>query len=115
MAEPYLQQLSQIVDRLDLSQIDEVTIEIRHFFSGAALYANGKICGLYSPTGLALKLPANQRLILINDNKGGEFHFFANGPVKREYVLLSESIIADEQALQELILACFSYVTTPHH
>jgi TfoX/Sxy family transcriptional regulator of competence genes len=97
-----------------LSQIAQVTLETRHFFSGAALYANGKICGLFSPTGLALKVPEKLRQSLIADNKGGEFHFFANGPVKREYVLISESIIADEQALQALILTCVNYVTTPH-
>ncbi len=73
MAEPYLEQLSAIVSRLQLPPANSINLEPKHFFSGAALYANGKICGLFSPTGLALKLPAGQRQTLINENKGGRY------------------------------------------
>jgi len=38
------------------------------------------------------------------------FVFFAKGPVKREYVNLSESITQDEGALQELIISSIDYV-----
>lgn len=112
MAEPYLKRLSQIVDRFDRSGTSELVLETRHFFSGAALYANGKICGLFSPTGLALKLPADLRHSMINEKKGEEFRFFAAGPIKREYVLLSESIIADEKVLQALMRTSIDYVTS---
>ena len=110
MAEPYLKRLSQIVDRLELQQIRGVTLESKHFFSGAALYANGKICVLLSPTGFAVKLPADRRQSLIKEKKGGEFRFFAKGPIKREYVTLSESILQDDEALQELIGLSVKYV-----
>ena len=111
MAEPYLKRLSLIVGRLDLNRIQRrAHLEPRHFFSGAALYANGKICASLSPAGFALKLPAEMRQRLIAEGKGTEFRFFAGGPVKREYINLSESIIQDEAALQELILASIFYV-----
>jgi TfoX/Sxy family transcriptional regulator of competence genes len=87
-----------------------VTLESKHFFSGAALYANGKICALLSPVGFAIKLPADLRRSLMNESKGAEFRFFANGPIKREYVALAESIIGDEDALQELIGTSVNYV-----
>ena len=109
MAEPYLERLSQMVGRLELLQTSGVTLESKHFFSGAALYANGKICALFSPTGFALKLPADVRQGLINRSKGTEFRFFANGPIKREYAALSESILGDDEALRELIGASVSY------
>jgi hypothetical protein len=32
-------------------------LEVKHFFSGAALYVNGAICASCSPAGLAFKLP----------------------------------------------------------
>jgi TfoX/Sxy family transcriptional regulator of competence genes len=110
VAEPYLKRLSSITGRLDLNRIQGVNLEPRHFFSGAALYANGKICASLSPAGFALKLPAEMRQRLIAEGKGTEFRFFAGGPVKREYINLSESIIQDEAALQELILAGINYV-----
>ena len=110
MAEPYLERLSQLVDRLELPRTSEVTLEGKHFFSGAALYANGKICALLSPNGLAVKLPAHIRRSLIKASKGSEYRFFANGPVKREYLALSESLIRDDMALRELIGTSVNYV-----
>jgi TfoX/Sxy family transcriptional regulator of competence genes len=110
MAEPYLERLSQMVVRLELPQISGVTLESKHFFTGAALYANGKICATFSPSGFALKVPANVRQILIKESKGTEFRFFTNGPIKREYVALSESIIEDDGALRELIGTSVNFV-----
>jgi TfoX/Sxy family transcriptional regulator of competence genes len=109
MTEPYLERLSQIVDRLMLDSAERVTLEIKHFFSGAALYANGKICGSLSPAGFALKLPARVGQTLIDEGKGREFRYFAKGPIKREYVALSESIIQDEGKLAKLIEMSVSY------
>ena len=103
MAEPYLERLSQIVDRIGLISAGGATLETQHFFSGAALYANGRICASLSPAGFAVKLPAGVRQSLIDERKGKEFRFFAKGPVKREYVALSESVVRDEETLQKLI------------
>ena len=41
-----------------------------------------------------------------------EFRFFANGPVKREYVALSETTIADKESIRELIALSVEYVLT---
>ena len=107
MAEPYYSQLRQILESL---HITKATLECKHFFSGAALYANGNICASLGPAGFAVKLPADQRQALIDGGKGEKFRFFPNGPVKREYVLLSESVIEDDQALQRILGLCVSYV-----
>ena len=110
MAEPYLERLSQMVERLELPRTPGVSLEPRHFFSGAALYANAKILASLSPRGLAVKLPADNREKLISEGKGSEFRFFASGPIKREYVVLSESIIQDDEALVEIFNASINYV-----
>ena len=110
MAEPYLTRLAQIADELRPLQAGGATLESKHFFSGAALYADGKIFASLSPAGLAVKLPADTRRSLIEEGKGKEFRFFANGPVKREYVALSESTVADEQSIRELIALGVAYV-----
>ena len=103
MAEPYLTRLREIVDRLRLPTFCGVPPEPKHFFSGAALYAGGKIFASLSPAGFAMKLPPDTRKRLIEEGRGAEFRFFASGPVKREYVALSESTVADDELFRELI------------
>jgi len=110
VAKPYLEQLSQVVSRLESPQSIEVDLEARHFFSGAALYADQKICAILGPDGLALKLPEDTRQILIGEGQGAPFRFFPNGPIKRGYVLLSDSTFRDQETLQELIKSSISYV-----
>jgi hypothetical protein len=109
MAKPYLEYLVRIVDSLKLEVAEGVNLETKHFFSGAALYANGKICGSLSPAGFALKLPAEVGQSLIDEGKGIEFRFFANGPIKREYVALSDSIVQDESTLGKLLDVSIRY------
>ncbi len=84
MAEPYLERLSKIVDRLGPVSADGVKLDTKHFFSGAALYANGRICASFSAAGFALKLPVDIRQRLIDERKGTEFRFFPTGQIKRD-------------------------------
>ena len=91
------------MERLEPIPLEYVTLETKHFFSGAALYANGKICATLGPAGFAVKLPEESRRTLIDDGNGKEFRFFEKGPIKREYVALSDTIVQDEQALRKLI------------
>jgi hypothetical protein len=76
---------------------------------------NGKIFASLSPAGFAVKLPTDRRRSLINEGNGTEFRFFANGPVKREYVGLSETIIVDRETLRELIALGVDYVLGMAH
>ena len=66
MAEPYLTRLAQIIGELGPLQAGAATPEFRHFFSGVALYANGKVFASLSPAGFAVKLPADTRRSLID-------------------------------------------------
>ena len=109
MAEPYLTRLAQIVDELGPLHAVGATLESKHFFSGAALYANGRLFASLSPAGFAVKLPADTRRSLIEEGKGTEFRFFANGPVKRGYVALSESTVADNESIRALIALSVNY------
>ncbi len=110
MAEPYLSDLSRIIERLEPIPLENVTLETKHFFSGAALYANGKICASLSPAGFAVKLPEVIRQALISEGNADEFRFFEKGPIKREYAVLSDAIIQDEKALRRLIEISAQYV-----
>ena len=84
-------------------------LEPRHFFSGAALYANGKIFASLSPAGFAIKLPVDTKRSLIAEGKGTDFRFFPGGPVKQKYVALSESTIRDKGSVRELIALSVDY------
>lgn len=110
LAEPYLNHLSRIVERLEPIPLENVTLETKHFFSGAALYANGKICASLSPGGFAVKLPEEVRQNLIGEGSAQEFRFFERGPIKREYVVLVDAIVQDEKALRKLIEIGAQYV-----
>ena len=113
MAEPYLELLSQKIASLRLPTSDEVLLETKHFFSGAALYANGKICASLTPAGFGLKLPTDVRNRLIEDGKGTELRYFEKAPVKRGYVALSEPIVNDPDELRSLLELSIGYVAQP--
>ena len=110
MAEPYLKMLSQKIEELNLPSSDQDLLECKHFFSGAALYADGKIIGSLTPVGFGLKLPADVRERLIKKGDGTELRYFEKAPVKRKYVLLSESVVDDPRALKELLDLSIRYV-----
>lgn len=111
MAEPYLAMLAEKIADLDLPTSEEVLLESRHFFSGAALYANGNICASLTPAGFGLKLPTEVRRKLIEKGEGRELRYFEKAPIKKQYVALSESVVDDPKALRSLLEQCIAYVT----
>lgn len=89
MAEPYLEALSRKIAALDLWVSDEVQLEYKHFFSGAALYVNGKICASLTPAGFGLKLPAKVRDRLIREGRARELRYFAKAPLNARIQLVA--------------------------
>ena len=110
MAEPYLGQLSELVEALGLCEHPGADLECRHFFAGAALYVDGKICASLTPVGLAVKLPLAVREVMLADGRGRPLRYFHGGRVKKEYVLLPERSTAESSALGELFLTSFRHV-----
>lgn len=87
MAKEYLEKLSNLLRELKIEDEAGFHMEIKHFFSGAALYVNGKICASWSPVGLAFKLPDTEVSILINSGKATPLKYFPNGREKKGYAL----------------------------
>jgi len=104
--------LTRKIENLDLSSSEGVLFEYRHFFSGAALYVNGKICASLSPAGFALKLPEEIRWHLIEKGDGNEFSYFEKAPVKKEYVALSLPVQDDQARMKLLLNQSIKYVTS---
>ena len=87
MAKEYLEKLSALILRLDIEKEVDCRIEVKHLFTGAALYVNKVICASWSPVGLAFKLPEKEVASLISSGKAKPLKYFPNGHVKRGYAL----------------------------
>jgi len=90
MAKVYFEKLSQLISDLEIE--DEVlpNIEIKHFFSGAALYANEVICASWSPGGLAFKLSESEVTRLLSSGKAKPLKYFEKGNIKVGYAMFEK-------------------------
>ena len=87
MSKVYLEKLSKLVQELRLEKEAFSSMEVKHFFSGAALYINGTICASWSPVGLAFKLPEQEAEALIAKGEAQPLKYFPKGHIKKGYVL----------------------------
>jgi TfoX/Sxy family transcriptional regulator of competence genes len=102
MAEPYLTDLRNLLDRLAPIAGGEHDLTCRHFFAGAAAYAEGRVFMSLTPAGLAVKLPTARCDELLAAG-GRPLRYFPAAPVKKDYVLLPDEAAGDERALAPLI------------
>ncbi len=110
MAKEYLDQLTTLIEKTTSGQFPEVQLECKHFFSGAALYVNGKICGSLTPVGLALKLPEKTKNRLLKSEKAIPLQYFPKAPIKKEYVLFPAGIHENLRTLRKYIRESIEYV-----
>jgi hypothetical protein len=87
MAKEYLEKLSKIIEDLNIDDLIEQPLEVKHFFSGAALYIGGTICASWSPVGLAFKLSEQEVKSLISNGSAKPLKYFPNGHIKKGYAL----------------------------
>ena len=113
MAKEYLEKLSELMNRATAGKFKNVDLDCKHFFSGAAVYANGRICITLTPVGFAIKLPEESRTALMRDNGGKQLRYFPKGPIKKDYVVLPEAMLKDIKTLQHWVEASIEYVTGP--
>ncbi len=98
MAKEYLEKLEALLAPAARKLPPKVKLEVRHFFSGAAAYANGRICITLTTVGLALKLPEDARIRL--KKKGARsLRYFPNGPIKKDYVVVPRRYRKDKRKL----------------
>lgn len=115
MAEPYLKDLQSLLEKtaagLDGNLDGGAGIEARHFFSGAAAYADGRVFISLTPAGLALKLPEKDRAAL-RQRGATPLRYFPKAPIKQDYVVLPDAVAGDSAALAGWIEKSVGYVLT---
>lgn len=112
MAQEYLEKLIALTKDATSGRFADINLEYKHFFSGAALYANGKICLSLTPVGLAIKLPEASRDALLKQKSTKSLRYFPEGPIKKEYVVLPKTILNDAQVLRYWVKIGIEHVTS---
>lgn len=88
MAKAYYDRLSALMAGIAPNLSVKEDLEIKHFSSGAAMYADGRICISLTPAGFGLKLPGDLREELVQEEGLQPLRYFPKAPIKKEYVVL---------------------------
>ena len=108
----YLDRLSAAVERTTARATGKAKLECKHFFSGAALYADGRICASLTPVGFAVKLRESDRTALLAARRAKPLRYFESGPIKKEYVILRSVIADDPRSLGHWLSKSIAYVAS---
>ena len=111
MVKEYLERLSKLIEQVAPSQSSYVKLEVKHFFSGAAIYVNEKIFMTLTPVGLAIKLPEKNREKLLKERKAKNLRYFPKAPIKKDYVILQKAMSNDLKSLRYYIKMSIEHVT----
>ncbi len=112
MAKEYLDRLSDLMAEIASNLTTTANLKIKHFFSGAAVYADGRICITLTPAGFALKLPAGLRDELLTHEGTTNLQYFPKAPIKKDYVVLSQRMLDDRDTLCFWVDKSIEYVLT---
>lgn len=104
----FQQRLEDIIAAAGISDDDQITY--KSVFGAVAAYANGKIFLTHGKFGLAAKLPDETCRNLMADGTGAPLKYFEKGHVKRNYVVLSDDLLKDEDRLHDLIRESAAFV-----
>lgn len=108
MVDSYLRELRSLLDEMGAGLESSTEIECKHFFSGAAAYADGRVFMSLTPVGLGLKLPEPELAALMGRG-GTPLRYFPKAPVKKGYAVVPDSIRGDEEQLGRLVEASIEY------
>lgn len=112
MAKEYLEKLSAFIEKVTLNSSKDIDLECKHFFSGAALYADERICLSLTPIGLAMKLSDETQERLLKNKKAVRLRYFPKGPIKKGYVLFPLGIERGGKTIQQYTKESIEYVLT---
>jgi len=109
VAQEFLERLEALLGKLTSSGFKDVKLECKHFFSGAAVYADGTICMSWTPVGFAMKLPEKLREELVAQRGAKSLRYFPKGPIKKNYVVLPNPMLSELKTLRRLVKVTVEY------
>jgi TfoX/Sxy family transcriptional regulator of competence genes len=109
MAAPYLDDLRALLGPVTDALPSAVEVAFKHFFGGAALYVDGRICIILTPVGLALKLPEDARAELMARG-GTPLRYFPKAPVKKHYAVVPAALRENESEFRPWAHRSIDYV-----
>ena len=112
MAKEYVEKLSAFIEKAMADCSENISLECKHFFSGAALYVQQRICVSLTPIGLAIKLPEKTRDKLLKSKKAIPLRYFPSGPIKKDYVLFPGGVGKGGKTLHKYVKESIKYVLT---
>lgn len=112
MTKKYLDRLNDLMAEIAPDISTTASLEVNHFFSGAAVYANGRICISLTPAGFALKLPEALRDELMKEEGTKNLQYFPKAPIKKDYVVLSQRQLDDRDRFCFWVENSIEYVLT---
>jgi TfoX/Sxy family transcriptional regulator of competence genes len=110
MTTEYLEQLTDLLQKAMPVKNKGLKLECKHFFSGAAVYANGRIYISSTPAGFAIKLPEESRNALLKQKGVKRLRYFPNAPIKKDYVVLPKTMLKDMRTLRRWVKVSIEYV-----
>ncbi|MCH7859505.1 MAG: TfoX/Sxy family protein [Candidatus Marinimicrobia bacterium] len=112
MAKQYLEKLSAFIEKATADYPGNISLECKHFFSGAALYVEQRICLSLTPVGLAVKLPEETKDKLLKNKQAVPLRYFPKGPIKKDYVLFPGGVENSGKTLHKYVQQSIKYVLT---
>lgn len=98
MAKEYFDRLDSLLRPVIGTLPSKIEVTTKHFFGGAAAYANGRICITLTTVGLAMKLPEDSRSEL-KKTGARPLRYFPNGPIKQHYVIVPQVLWENQDDL----------------
>src|SRR5205809_5500858 len=102
MAKEYLERLTALMRQASAGNSRKVGLECKHFFSGAAVYANGKICMSLTPVGFAIKLPEKSRRALLKQASAKPLRYFSQRADQERVRRLTENNLERRQSFSAI-------------
>ncbi len=112
MVEKQRQSLQALIERLLPHAGHRGGVECKHFFSGAAAYTGGRIFMTLTSARLALKLPSHRRVTLLEQG-AKPLRYFPKAPIKKDYVVVPDNLVQDDDALTGLMQESLRYCGLP--
>ena len=109
----YRDELKKILEKAHPRFASSDTLEFKNVFGAVAGYVDGNIfisCGKF---GVALKLPSETLEELLEEDDVQQLRYFPKGRVKKEYAVLPERILNDEDVFRQLLDKSMKYASAP--